>query len=98
VLAQDQGLAALLFQAETGFEQLETFEQWRVFKYLHGFMTMSEQDFLVARALAEGTMGGGFVYDWKNFMKQQHFLAYWEIHEERFGNEFRAFVNELATH
>jgi len=55
-LAQDQGLAALLFQAETGFEQLETFEQWRVFKYLDGFMTMSEQDFLVARALAEGQL------------------------------------------
>ena len=92
VLSQDLKLAELIYRAETDFESLDEFERWRVFKYLDGFMTMSEQDYLVLKEIEEGTIGG-FEYDWKNFLTQPHYLAYWKHHEERFGPEFRHFVN-----
>ena len=96
VLAQDEELALLIYRAETDFESLDELERWRVFKYLDGFMTMSEQDYVVLKEIEEGTLGG-FMYDWKQFLKQPHYLAYWEINEERFGRDFRDFVNSLIS-
>lgn len=46
ILAQDEDLAELLFRAEHKFDELDEFEQWRVNKYLDGFVSMSEQDFV----------------------------------------------------
>ena len=97
VVAQDEDLSALLFRAETNFDELDRFEQWRVFKYLDGFTTMSEQDFLAMKGFEVGTLGG-FEYDWKNFMQQQHYRAYWAENENRFGHEFRAYVNNILAH
>lgn len=96
MLSQDQELAALIYRAETDFESLEEFERWRLFKYLDGFMTMSEQDYVVLKDIEKGTLGG-FKYDWEHFLRQPHYLAYWKDHEERFGLEFRKFVNDLIA-
>jgi hypothetical protein len=96
VLAQDEGLAKLLFRAEHNFDELNEFERWRVNKYLDGFMSMSEQDFHVIKDIDEGTLKG-FGYDWIRFMKQPHYVAYWEHNEKRFGYEFRAFVNSILA-
>ena len=95
-LTHDPGLSELLYRAQTGFEQLEDFEKWRVFKYLDGFVTMSEHDYLVMQDIGEVDLGG-FHYDWEEFMTQGHFRAYWGAHEERFGAEFRAYVNGLLA-
>ena len=96
VLAQDEELSSLVFRAESDFEALEPFEKWRVYKYLDGFFTMSEQDYLAMKTIEAGTLGG-FDYDWKHFMKQQHYRAYWMDNEGRFGNEFRAYVNNILA-
>ena len=92
-LAQDEALSKLLYRAETEFEELTTFERWRVSRYLDGFMVMSEQDFLVLKDIEDGL--ASFRYDWERNMTQPHFRAYWLENENRFGREFRAFVNEL---
>jgi hypothetical protein len=96
VLVQDEDLSALLFRAESNFEELDQFEKWRVYKYLDGFLTMSEQDFLAMKSIEAGTLGG-FEYDWKLFMKQQHYRAYWTENEGRFGHEFREYVNNILA-
>ena len=95
-LVQDENLSALLFRAETNFEKLEQFEKWRVYKYLDGFFTMSEQDFLAMKNIEAGTLGG-FEYDWMNFMTQQHYRAYWAENEGRFGHEFQDYVNRILN-
>jgi hypothetical protein len=95
-LSQDRDFSELIFRAETNFDELDELERWRVYKYLDGFMTMSEQDFHVLKNIEEGTLGG-FEYDWKHFMKQPHYRAYWLANENRFGIEFRAFVNGLLA-
>jgi hypothetical protein len=96
ILAQDEDLSALVFRAEHEFDELDDFERWRINKYLDGFMSMSEQDFHVIKDIDEGTLEG-FGYDWNRFMKQPHYRAYWEENEKRFGNEFRAFVNNILA-
>ena len=94
-LAQDEGLSNLIYRAETGFDELTTFERWRVERYLDGFMVMSEQDYLVLRELEGGLVS--FRYDWERNMTKPHFRAYWLANENRFSDEFRSFINELPT-
>ncbi len=92
-LALDEGLSTLIFRAETEFEELNAFEHWRVSKYLDGFMILSEQDYLVITELESGAYG--FQRDWQQNMGKLYFRDYWRTNEDRFGYEFRAFINEI---
>ena len=94
-LAQNGELSRLIFRAETNFEELDQFERWRVSKYLDGFMTMSEQDYLVLKGLADGENLTGFEHDWHENLAKPFFRFYWSGNEDRFGKEFREFINGI---
>jgi len=95
-LSQDEDLARLIYTAESDYGALDEFEKWRVFKYLDGYFTMSEQDYLVALRLTEGTqVTAGFEDDWRENMARPMYRDYWASSQGRFTPEFRSFIEGL---
>jgi len=96
-LTQDEGLSKLVYRAENSFEDLDDFELWRVHKYLDGYMSMSEQDYLVLTKLPDEIIASGFEDDWQENMQRPLYLHYWEKSEMRFSPEFREFINDILS-
>ena len=94
-LSQDEGLARFIYRAEHQYEELDAFERWRAFKYLDGFVTMSEQDYLVLTVMAGPV--DGFEDDWRENLQLPLYRDYWSASEQRFGLEFRAFINTILS-
>jgi len=97
VLAQNEELSRLIYRAERSFEELDDFEKWRVSKYLDGFMTMSEQDYLVYREINDKEPATGFEDDWRENMKLPVYREYWQRSQGRFSPEFRSFINKIVA-
>lgn len=49
-------------------QSLDEFEKWRVTKYLDGFMSISEQDYLVINRMSDQDVATGFEVDWQQNM------------------------------
>ena len=94
-LVQDEGLARLIYTAETSFSELDEFDKWRVSKYLDGFFSMSEQDFRVLVTMHDS--GAGFKDDWLENMALPMYQDYWSRSEKRFAPGFRQFINGILT-
>ena len=94
-LSQDEDLAKLIYRAETDFDGLSDFERWRLFKYLDGYMIMSEQDFHVITQ--SRVSASGFEYDWRKNMSMHMYQAYWSQSASRFGSEFQGFIERIVA-
>ncbi len=94
-LTQNEDLAKLVYRAEHNYEKLNDFEIWRVQKYLDGYVSMSEQDYLVLTKLPDERISSGFKHDWKINMQMPLYKNYWSKSELRFSPEFRDFINKL---
>jgi len=94
-LAQDEDLARLIYTAESDYEALDEFERWRVFKYLDGYFSMSEQDYLVLLGLTEAAGIVGFEDDWKENMARPMYRDYWSSSAGRFTPAFRRFIERM---
>lgn len=97
VLVQDEDLARLIYKAETAYEGLDEFERWRVSKYLDGYFSMSEQDYRVLATLSGVDAAAGFRDDWRENMSLLMYQDYWSKSKQRFGPEFRRYINELSA-
>lgn len=96
VLVQDEELSRLIYRAEQAYHELDEFEKWRVGRYLDGYMSMSEQDYLVLIQIG-GMDIAGFVDDMREYMDMRMYREYWGQSENRHGPEFQQFVNELLA-
>ncbi len=97
VLVQDQDLSKLIYRAERSFKELDEFEKWRVSKYLDGFMSMSQQDYLLYVVINDKETKVTFEVDWRENMKLSMFQDYWVRRQTRFNPEFRDFINDIVT-
>ena len=88
-LVQDKELSSLIYRAEQSFEDLDDFEKWRVSKYPDGYMTMSQQDWLVYREIGGTGSNKAFADDWRENMRLQMYREYWLRSKGRFDPEFR---------
>ena len=95
VLVQDEDLSQLIYQAENSYEELDRFQQWRVSKYLDGYMTMSEQDFRVYIETGDVEIEATFEMDWRENMARPMYRDYWARREQRFSTEFRNLINGI---
>ena len=93
-LVQDENLSRLIYRAEKSFADLDDFDRWRVSKYLHGYFSVTEQDYLVSRKI-DSSVALGIEDDWRENMSLQMYRDYWRRSQDRFGPDFRAFINEL---
>ena len=96
-LVQDENLSMLIYRAEQSFEELDDFEKWRVARYLDGYMSMSEQDFLVYRQINNTGQDAAFVDDFREYMRLPMYRDYWLRSQGRHGAEFQQFVNEILA-
>lgn len=94
-LTQDEDLAKLVYRAEHNFEDLGDFELWRIQKYLDGYVSMSEQDYLVLTKLPDERISSGFKHDWQENMQMPVYRTYWAKSEKRFSQEFGSFINDI---
>ncbi len=97
ILAQDEGLSALVYRAERSFEDLDEFEKWRMSKYLDGFMSMSQQDYLVYHQINDTETTATFGVDWRENMALPVYREYWQRRQARFNREFRDFINHIVA-
>ena len=95
VLVQDENLSMLIYRAEQSFEDLDDFEKWRVARYLDGYMSMSEQDFLVYRQISDTGGDAAFEDDMREYMRLPMYRDYWLRSQGRHGAEFQQFINEI---
>jgi hypothetical protein len=95
-LVQDEDLSRLIYRAELSYDELDDFERWRVGRYLDGYMSMSEQDYLVISQIGGGD-SAGFVDDMHEYMKMPMYRDYWLRSERRHSPEFQRFVNEILA-
>lgn len=95
-LVQDENLSRLIYRAEKSFTDLDDFDRWRVSKYLDGYFSMTEQDYLVSREI-DASVALGIEDDWYENMSLEMYRDYWQRSQDRFGPEFRAFINDLLT-
>ena len=97
-LVQDENLSRLIYRAEKSFEDLDDFEKWRVSRYLDGYMSMSEQDYLVISQI-NGTKSSdaAFSDDMREYMRMPMYRNYWLQSESRHGPEFQQFINKLLA-
>ena len=95
VLSTDEGLADLVYRAETDFPHLDEFDKWRLFKYLDGYMAMTQQDFLVMME-AEVDLTG-ISYDWEKNMARPMYQAYWAERNARYPDYFRQFIDNASN-
>ncbi len=96
ILVQDEELSRLIYRAEQAYHELDDFEKWRVGRYLDGYMSMSEQDYLVLVQIG-GMDIAGFMDDMREYMDMPVYREYWAQSENRHGPEFQQFVNELLA-
>jgi hypothetical protein len=97
VLVQNEELARLIYKAETSFEELDEFDRWRVSKYLDGFVSMSQQDYLVYLAMDNESEELAFSNDWQENMKLKMYRDYWTKSFMRFNPEFRLFIDSIIS-
>jgi hypothetical protein len=96
ILVQDEDLSMLIYRAEQSFEDLDDFEKWRVARYLDGYMSMSEQDYIVISQINGGDLAG-FDDDMREYMNLPMYRDYWLRSQGRHGAEFQEFVNEILA-
>ena len=95
LLAQDEELSQLVYTAENSYDDLDDFQKWRLFKYLDGYMTMSEQDFGVYSSLGDDEIATTFGVDWHENMALPMYREYWELRKKRYNKSFRAFIEGI---
>jgi len=96
-LVQDENLSRLIYRAEQSFKDLDDFEKWRVSRYLDGYMSMSEQDYLVYSEINDTGGDAAFEEDMREYMKLPMYRDYWLQSQGRHGTEFQRFVNEILA-
>lgn len=96
-LVQDENLSLLIYKAEHSYGELDDFEKWRVSRYLDGFMTMSQQDYLVYQGLGDDGTAAGYEYDWRRNMRLAMFQDYWRNNEARYSLQYQTFINGILT-
>ena len=86
------------YRAEQSFGDLDDFEKWRVSRYLDGYMSMSEQDYLVISQI-NGTKSSdaAFADDMREYMMLPMYRDYWLRSQARHGAEFQRFINEILA-
>jgi hypothetical protein len=89
-LSESDSLAELLYLAETDYDSLDDFQRWRLFKWLHGFMIMSEQDYFVL--IQMGDLFEPFRHDWIEFMQLSMYRDFWARNRDSFTAEFQEFI------
>ena len=94
-LVQNEELARLIYKAETSYHDLDDFDRWRVWKYLDGFMSMSQQDYRVYLAMNDKGEELAFLDDWRENMKLPVYREYWSNSKGRFSSEFRDFIENI---
>ena len=97
LLTEDEGLSNLIYLAETDYEELNDFQKWRLFKYLDGYMTMSEQDFRVYNATNDEEISTTFGVDWRENMDRLMYQDYWRQRQGRYSEKFRSFINGILA-
>ena len=97
LLAQDEELSELIYLAENGYQDLDEFQRWKVFKYLDGYMTMSEQDFRVYTATGDDEISTTFGVDWRENMSRPMYQDYWNQRQQRYSANFRSFIDQILT-
>lgn len=95
VLAQDDGLSRLLYKAEHSYGELDHFERWKLYKYLDGYMTMSEQDFRVYVDTNDDAIETTFRRDWRQNMALPMYREYWNDRAARYSNAFRNLIDGI---
>jgi hypothetical protein len=95
-LVQDENLSRLIYRAELSYDELDDFERWRVGRYLDGYMSMSEQDYLVISQIG-GADPAAFVDDMRGYMKMPMYRDYWLQSESRHSPDFQRFVNDILV-
>ena len=96
-LVQDENLSRLIYRAEQSFKDLDDFEKWRVSRYLDGYMSMSEQDYLVYSEINDTGGDAAFDEDMREYMNLPMYRDYWLQSQGRHGIEFQRFVNEILA-
>lgn len=97
LLTADEGLSSLIYLAETSYQELGEFQKWRLFKYLDGYMTMSEQDFRVYNTTNDEEISTTFGVDWRENMNRPMYQDYWRQRQGRYSGNFRRFVNGILA-
>jgi hypothetical protein len=95
LLAQDEQLSQLIYTAENSYHKLDDFQKWKLFKYLDGYMTMSEQDFGVYSSLGDEEIATTFGVDWRENMNRPMYRDYWKHRKQRYNKNFREFIDGL---
>jgi len=97
LLAQDEDLSLLIYTAENSYHELDDVQKWRLFKYLDGYMTMSEQDFGVYSALGDDEIATTFGVDWRENMGRPMYQDYWKHRKQRYNKSFRKFIDGILN-
>jgi hypothetical protein len=95
ILVQDEELSQLVYTAENSYHELDDFQKWRLFKYLDGYMTMSEQDFGVYSSLGDEEIATTFGVDWRENMGRPMYREYWKHRKQRYNKSFREFIDRI---
>ena len=95
LLAQDEELSQLIYAAENSYHELDDFQKWKLFKYLDGYMTMSEQDFGVYSSLGDDEIATTFGVDWRENMDRPMYRDYWKHRKQRYNKSFREFIDGI---
>ena len=95
-LVQNEDLSRFIYRAELSYDELDDFERWRVGRYLDGYMSMSEQDYLVISQIG-GSDSAGFNDDMREYMKMPMYRDYWLRSQGRHSPEFQQFINEIVA-
>ena len=97
ILAQDEGLSRLLYKAEHSYSDLEHFERWKLYKYLDGYMSMSEQDYRVYVDTGDDKIETTFTRDWRENMALPMFREYWVERGSRYSPDFRQLIEGILS-
>ena len=97
LLSEDEGLSNLVYLSETNYQELDDFQKWRLFKYLDGYMTMSEQDFRVYNATNDEEISTTFGVDWRENMSRPMYQDYWRHRQGRYSDNFRSFIDGILA-
>jgi len=96
-LVQDEDLSRLIYRAEQSFDDLDDFEKWRVARYLDGYMSMSDQDYLVYLQIFDKRQDAAFEDDMREYMALPMYRDYWLRSQNRHSPEFQVFVNRVLA-
>ena len=95
ILAQDDGLSKLLYKAEHSYSEIDHFERWKLYKYLDGYASMSEQDYRVYLETSDEKSETTFSRDWQENMALPMFSEYWKDRASRYSPEFQQFITDI---